>query len=128
MGMWLFLSFGVVSVFSFISVAVWSGTRQQERKDFYRSEMLRKLAETGSGTVVEYLREEERQDERRRIEQRVREREGQRLGGLILLAIGITMAIAMYYVVREVPVYLFGLIPAAIGLVLLATSSAGRRP
>ena len=128
MGMWLFLSFGVVSLFSFVSVAVWSGTRQQERKDFYRSEMLRKLAESGSGAVVEYLREEERQEERRKAEYRVREREGHRLGGLILLAIGITMAIAMYYVVREVPVYLFGLIPAAIGLVLLATSSAGRRP
>ena len=126
MGMWLFLSFSVVSLFSFISVAVWSGTRQQERKDFYHSEMLRKLAESGPGAVVEYLREEERQEERRRAEQRVREREGQRLGGLILLAIGITMAIAMYYVVREVPVYLFGLIPAGIGLMLLV--SAGRRP
>jgi hypothetical protein len=127
MGLWLFLSFAVVSMFSFVSVAVWSGTRQQERKDFYRSEMLKKLAESGSGAVVEYLHEEERQDERRRAEQRVREREGSRLAGLILLAVGITMAIAMYYVVREVPVYLFGLIPAGIGLVLLGASPFGRR-
>jgi hypothetical protein len=127
MGLWLFLSFGVVSVFSCGAVAIWAGTRHEERKDFYRSEMLRKLAESGPAAVVEYLREEERQQERRRAEQRVREREGTRLGGLILLAIGITLTIAMYYVVREAPVYLFGLIPASIGLVLLAQSSASRR-
>jgi hypothetical protein len=123
MGLWLFLSFGVVSMFSFISVAVWTGIRHQERKDFYRAEMLKKLAESGSGTVVEFLREEERQEDRRRAAQRVREREGIRLAGLINVAVGITMAIAMYYVIREVPVYLFGLIPAAVGVVLLAASS-----
>src|SRR6516164_1828040 len=94
MGLWLFLSFGVVSVFSCGAVAIWAGTRHEERKDFYRSEMLRKLAESGPAAVVEYLREEERQQERRRAEQRVREREGTRLGGLILLAIGITLTIA----------------------------------
>ena len=127
MGLWLFLSFGVVSMFSLGAVAVWAGTRHEERKDFYRSEMLKKLAESGPGAVVEYLREEERQEERRRAEQRVREREGGLLAGLILLAVGVTMAIAMYYVIREVPVYLFGLIPAGIGLVFLGMSSFGRR-
>jgi hypothetical protein len=32
--MWIFLSFAVVSIFSFVAVAVWAGTRQQERKEF----------------------------------------------------------------------------------------------
>jgi hypothetical protein len=123
----MFLSFCVVALFSFISIAVWTGTRHQERKDFYRSELLKKLAESGQGAVVEYLREEERQEDRRRAERRGREFEGYRLVGLILLAVGSTMAIAMYYVVREVPVYLFGLIPASIGLVFFAMSLAGGR-
>lgn len=123
----MFLSFVVVAVFSFISIAAWSGTRHQERKDFYRSEMLKKLAETGPGAVIEYLREEESQEGRRRAEQRGREFEGYRLVGLILLAVGSTMAIAMYYVVRELPVYLFGLIPASIGLVFFSMSLS-RRP
>jgi hypothetical protein len=123
----MFLSFVVVAVFSFISIAAWSGTRHQERKDFYRSEMLKKLAESGSGAVVEYLREEESQKDRRRAEQRGREFEGYRLVGLILLAVGSTMAIAMYFVVRELPVFLFGLIPASIGLVFFSMSLS-RRP
>jgi len=123
----MFLSFVVVGLFSFISIAAWTGTRHQERKDFYRSEMLKKLAETGPGAVIEYLREEEQQEDRRRAEQRGREREGFRLTGLILLAVGSTMAISMYYVVRDLPVYLFGLIPASIGLVFFAMSLSGGR-
>jgi peptidoglycan/LPS O-acetylase OafA/YrhL len=123
----MFLSFVVVGLFSFISIAAWTGTRHQERKDFYRTEMLKKLAESGQGAVLEYLREEERQEDRRRAEQRGRESEGNRLVGLILLAVGSTMAIAMYYVVRELPVYLFGLIPASIGVVFLFMSLAGGR-
>ena len=62
----IFLSFVVVSLFSFISIAAWSGIRHQERKDFYRSEMLKKLAESGPGAGVEYLREEEKQEERKK--------------------------------------------------------------
>ena len=123
----IFLSFVVVSLFSFISIAAWSGIRHQERKDFYRSEMLKKLAESGPGAVVEYLREEEKQEERRRAEQRAREREGGLLTGLILLAVGGTIAVAMYYVVPQTPVYLFGLIPASIGLVFFSMSLFGGR-
>jgi Flp pilus assembly protein TadB len=123
----MFLSFVVVALFSFISIAAWTGTRHQERKDFYRTEMLKKLAENGPGAVVEYLREEDRQEERRRAERRGREREGQRLVGLILLAVGSTMAISMYYVVPDLPVYLFGLIPASIGVVFFSMSLVGRR-
>ena len=116
MSLAIFLSFAVVSLFSFLSIAAWAGTRHQERKDFYRSEVHRKLAESGPGAVVEYLREEEKQEERRQAEQRRRERDGSLLIGLILVAVGGTMAIAMYFVVRELPVFLFGLIPGGIGL------------
>jgi hypothetical protein len=123
----IFLSFAVVSLFSFLSIAAWAGTRHQERKDFYRSEMLKKLAEAGPAAVVEYLREEETLEERRRAERRESEREGSRLVGLILLAVGGSMAIAMYFVVRELPVFLFGLIPASIGLVFLAMYVFGGR-
>jgi Flp pilus assembly protein TadB len=122
----MFLSFVVVSVFSFVSVAVWSGTREQERKNFHRSETLKKLAESGSAAVVEYLREEERQEERRRLEQAARVREGNRVGGLILIVVGAAVAVAFHQIVREVPIYLFGLIPFGIGLVLFTVSFTGR--
>ena len=123
----MFLSFLIVALFSFLSIAAWTGTRHQERKDFYRSEMLKKLAESGSGAVTEYLREEEKQKEQRRAEQRLREGEGYRLVGLILLAVGTSMAIAMYFVVPDLPVYLFGLIPASIGVVFFSMSLSSSR-
>jgi len=117
----MFLSFLIVSVFSFLSVAVWAGTRQQERKDFYRSETLKKLAESGSAAVIEYLREEEKQDERRRAVHRDRMIEGNRLAGMILLVVGGMLAVFLYYIVPNMPVYLMGLIPLGIGIVLLLT-------
>jgi Flp pilus assembly protein TadB len=122
----MFLSFVVVSVFSFISVAVWAGTRHQERKEFYRSEILKKLAESGSTAVAEYLREEEKSDERRRLEQRDRMVKGNRLSGLILLVVGVTLMVALHQIVTEAPIYLFGMIPLGIGIVLLVSSFMGR--
>jgi hypothetical protein len=127
MSFWMFLSFVVVSVFSFTSVAAWAGTRYQERKDFYRSETLKKLAESGSAAVIEYLREEERLDEKRQGERRARMVEGNRLGGLILIVVGGALMIAFYQIVTEFPIYLFGLIPIGIGIVLLLTSLIGGR-
>jgi hypothetical protein len=123
----MFLSFVVVSVFTFISVAAWAGARAAERKDFYRSETLKKLAEAGSAAVVDYLREEEKAEERQRAHARARMIEGNRLGGLILLVVGATVTVAFYQIVPDVPVYLFGVIPFGIGLVLLGSSMFGRR-
>jgi len=121
-GMALFLSVLVVSLFSFISVAAWTGTRHQERKDFYRSETLKKLAESGPAAVVEYLREEERLEEVRRARQRENQDEGTRLAGMILVAVGVAMMIAFQQMVHDTPVYLLGLIPAGIGVVLFFAS------
>ena len=123
----MFLSFVVVSVFSFISIAAWAGTRHQERKDFYRSETLKKLAETGPAAVIDYLREEETLAERRRAERRRREREGYRLAGLILIAVGGVIAIGLRKIVPETPVYILGMAPLAIGVVFLGTAMFQRR-
>src|SRR5262245_20286121 len=127
MGMWLFLSFGIVSLFSFISVAVWTGTRQEERKAFYRSEMLKKLAESGSAAVIEYLREEERQEERRIAERQKRIVEGNRVAGLILIAVGSVITVGLRKIVPDMPVYILGMTPLAIGVVFLGLSLFGRR-
>lgn len=127
MGLFIFLSFGVVALFSFISIAVWAGTRHQERKEFYRSETLKKLAEAGPAAVVEYLREEERLNETREANRRRRSLEESGLAGWILLVVGIALTIALHQIIRELPIYLFGLIPLGIGIVLLLRSTLGRR-
>ena len=58
----LFLAIGALSLFAFLSVATWTGTRQQERESYYKAEMMKKIAEVGGerNPALEYLREQER--------------------------------------------------------------------
>ena len=114
----LFLSVASVALFSFVAVVVWSTERRREREAYYRSETLRKIAEgqaTGGTSAIEFLREEEKNAARRL-------REGQKLGGLIVLAVGIGLTIFIKGVSRNdpSPAYLVGLIPLLIGAALLA--------
>jgi hypothetical protein len=114
----LFLSVASVALFSFVAVAVWSSERRREREAYYRSEILKKIADTqwaGSSSAIEFLRDEEKNTTRRR-------REGLKLGGLITVAVGIGMMLFIKAVDRTDPdpAYLVGLIPLLIGVALLA--------
>ncbi len=110
----LFLSIGAISVFSFVGVAVWADNRRKERVAYYRSETLKKIAETsgpGSNAALEFMREQEANSARR-------QREGMRLGGLITAAVGIGVMVLLRGLEHEEPVYLAGLIPLLVGSVL----------
>jgi len=115
----LFLGVACVALFSFVAVVVWSQERRREREAYYRSETMKKIAETqsaGGSSAIEYLRESERSATRR-------QREGLKLGGLVTAAVGISLMIFIGAVMRHEhdpePAYLVGLIPLAIGLALL---------
>src|SRR5215469_252026 len=93
----LFLSVGAIALFSFVAVAAWSDSRRKERVAYYRSETLKKIAETagpGSNAPHEYMREEEQISTRRR-------REGIRLGSLITGAVGIGLMIFLRGIAHE---------------------------
>jgi hypothetical protein len=114
-GLWLFLSVSAVALFSFIAVASWAGCRQAEREAFYKSETLRRITEaTGEGArvAVDMLREEA-------LLKHIKEREGIKLGGLVNLGVGLSLIIFLF-VLRGPKVALCGLIPAVLGVVLLA--------
>lgn len=107
---------GSIALFSFLAVAVWSGTRQKERETYYKSETLKKIAESsgeGAKAAIELLREQEKNHEKRRLE-------GMKLGGLVNVALGIGLMVLLRGLVHEEPVYLAGLIPLLVGLALLA--------
>jgi hypothetical protein len=113
--LFLFLSVTSVAVFSFVSVAVWSGERRRERQAYYRSETIRKIAEmqaAGSSSAVDFLREEELNAVRRL-------KEGLKLGGLITSAIGIALMIFIAAVDHS-RAYLAGLFPLFIGVAILS--------
>jgi len=106
---------GSIALFSFLAVAVWSGTRQRERETYYKNETLKKIAESsgeGAKAAIELLREEEKNAEKRRLE-------GMKLGGLITAVAGIGVMVLLRGLVHDEPVYLAGLIPLLVGLALL---------
>lgn len=114
----LFSAVATIALFSFVAVVVWSQERRREREAYYKSETLKKIAEAqspGGGSAIEYLRESEKSATRRR-------REGLKLGGLVTVAVGISLMIFIGAVTRHdpEPAYLVGLIPLTIGLALLA--------
>jgi hypothetical protein len=107
---------GSIALFSFLAVASWSDARRKEREAYYRSEMLKKLAETsgeGARAAIELLHAEERTAA-------IKRREGIKLGGLITLAVGIALMVFLRYAAQDDPgAYFVGLIPALIGAALL---------
>lgn len=110
-----FLSIGAIALFTFLSVATFSGTRQAEREAYYKAEMMKKIAEVGgsSNPALDYLREQERIAAAKRLG-------GYKLAGLINIGVGLGVMALLGGLVREVPVYLCGAIPVLVGVALLA--------
>jgi hypothetical protein len=112
----LFLSVASIAMFSFVAVVVWAGERRREREAYYKSETIKKIAEAqgaGGGSAIEFLREEEKNSARRR-------EEGQKLGGLVTVGVGIGLIAFIRAVDHHNDAYLVGLIPLFIGIALLA--------
>lgn len=109
-----FLAIGSIALFTFLSVATWAGTRQQEREAYYKADMMKKIAEVGGerNPALEYLREQERISMAKQVG-------GFRLGGLICIAVGIGLMALLYALVPVHGVYLSGLIPLLVGVALL---------
>jgi Flp pilus assembly protein TadB len=118
MPMALFVSVSTLAGCSCGAVAAWSRERRREREAFYKSEMLKKVAESPGPSALaalEYLREEERSA-------RGRVREGTKLGGLITCAVGLGLVVFLSVIVPGKPVYIAGMIPLLVGATLLVYS------
>jgi hypothetical protein len=110
-----FLAIGAIALFSFLSIATWTGTRAAEREAYYKAEMMKKIAEMSSGEgnpALDYLREQERIKAARRLG-------GIKLGGLINLGIGLGLIIFLKALIPGEPIYLVGTIEVFIGMALL---------
>jgi uncharacterized membrane protein YeaQ/YmgE (transglycosylase-associated protein family) len=109
---------GAVAMFGFFAVASWADARRREREAFYRSEVLKKLAEAGadgSTAALEMFREQQQVAVRNRLE-------SQKLGGLILAAVGLGVMGLLKGVASNEGAWLAGLVPALIGAALLIYS------
>jgi hypothetical protein len=121
---WLLPVVTLVVVFTFVTVAVWVENRRKERESYYRHETYRKMMETpqgGSREVLDLMRHEE-------LQQRRRLKEGLQLGGLITFVVGVGLGILVYFLIEEEPVWLVGLLPVLVGLVLFVYGAYVLRP
>ena len=99
---------------AFVAIAVWLGERRKEREAFYRSEVLKKIADSEGNAAqkaFEIMREQD-------LNAQIRRREGIKLGGLITMAGGIGLSIFLANMEIEQPVWLAGVIPVLVGAVL----------
>jgi hypothetical protein len=123
-GLFLFLSVLMISIFTFVSIAVWTEARRKEREAYYKSESLRRIAEIpgdGAKYVIEIMREEERVRQANERVGEIKKVQGMKIGGIVNIAVGLGLMVFLYFLVNkgDKPVYLVGLIPAFIGLALL---------
>jgi Flp pilus assembly protein TadB len=121
---WFMVAVVVTAGLSFVSLVVWLGQRDKERKAqeaHYRNETVRKIAESGeSAAALEYLREIDRA-------QAQRTRNGLRLGGLITIAAGVGLMVFLHQLVAR-DVYLVGSIPVLVGVAILVYTELFVKP
>ena len=116
--MFLFLAAAVVAVFAFLSIAVWVSGPTHERLARERFALLRAVAENpneNARAVLEMLRLE---DEERALRKAREERRGWLMGGLIVMAVGIGLAIMMI-TLQGGSSWTIAAIPFLVGAVLL---------
>lgn len=117
--MFLFLAAVVVAVFAFCSIVVWVTSPARERQARDRLALLKTLAEhpgENARQVLEMLREE---DERRAERKAREERKGWIVGGLVTMAVGISLGLMVVTVGDRGGAWSVGLIPFLVGCVLL---------
>ncbi len=114
--LFMFLSVGAIALFSFAAVGSWAAARKKEREAFYKSETIKKIAETqgpAANAALEFMREQEKNAARNN-------RERLKLGGLGASAVGLALMVFLRFVEPNEPVFLAGLFPLFVGLVQLA--------
>jgi Flp pilus assembly protein TadB len=114
-GLWVFLSVGAVALFGvFLPITTWLEARRKEREAYYKAETMRRVTESstdGGKASIEYLREVNRMAQFRTIE-------GLKIGGVIMIAIGIGVVTLLWFVAGH-ELAACGLVPGLIGVAML---------
>jgi len=97
-----------------LGFVIWAGEKRKEREAFYRSELLKKVIDSPSGStqsVLEMVKQEER-------EAQIRRREGLKLAGVILIAAGIGLTVLLAMLEHQEPAWIVGSLPMLVGAAL----------
>ena len=105
----------MLGLFGFLAVSAWASSRRDQLELKHRYELYQRMVEH-PGPVADEVRQLLERDVERR---RAAEIADNRFGGFVVLAVGIGLGIALYFIAPAEPVYLVGLVPALVGVVLL---------
>jgi hypothetical protein len=116
LGLWAFLAIGAVALFAiFLPVTTWLESRRKEREAFYKSETLRRIAESspdGAKAALELM-------EQQNYNEQVKKREGIKIGGLVNIGVGAGLCVFLGIQTNWTGPTYVGLIPGFIGVALL---------
>jgi len=118
MALFGFLAVAAVAVFSMVSIVNWSDARRKEREAYYKNDMLKKVSESqgpGAAGALQIMREEARLEA-------LKTRQGLKIGGLVMVAIGIGLMVFLRAVIHDAPIFLVGLLVLLIGVALYGGS------
>lgn len=118
MSLFGFLAVGAVALFTMIAVSSWADARRKEREAYYRNDMLKKVAEAqgaGAESALQILREEARLEA-------IEKRQGLRIGGLVMLAVGVGVTIFLRALIHHAPIFLCGPLIMLVGVALYGAS------
>ena len=114
---------GALGLFVFLAVNAWVSSQREQREMKYRYELYQRMLEH-PGPVADEVRALLEKDAERREAADVVDK---RNGGYVVLAVGIGLATALYFLVPGEPVYLVALVPGLVGVVLLMSALRGQR-
>ena len=105
----------MLGLFAFLAVSAWASSQRDQREMKYRYELYQRLLEH-PGPVADEVRALLARDAERRQAAEIEEK---RSGGFVVVAVGIGLGTALYFLVPGKPVYLVALVPGLVGVVLL---------
>jgi hypothetical protein len=108
----------MLGLFAFLAVSVWASSQRDQREMKYRYELYLRMVEH-PGPVADEVRALLERDAERRRAVEIADKRG---GGFVVLAVGMGLGTALYFLVPGKPVYLVALVPALVGVVLLMSA------
>ena len=108
-------------VFAWTSVTYWISARATERRMRERYALLKHLSERPAESVqvvLEQLRQDDAREEERHRAKAATARRGKLEGGFILIVLGAALGVFLYYLAPGMALWMIGLMPTLIGVVL----------
>jgi hypothetical protein len=108
----------MLGLFGFLAVSVWVSSQRDRREMKYRYELYQRML-ANPGPVADEVRALLERDAARRQAAEIADK---RFGGFVVLAVGIGLGTALYFLVPGQPVYLLALVPALVGVLLVLST------